>query len=487
MEQKENMGMQTPPPLGGMPPAPPQFRPKQPGNKSQSLTLKIIFIVGLSLLLLIPDMIIYSLNEERESSQRHTTQEISKSWSGSQLLSGPIISIPYITKNNKDKDSTGVVRLLPNKLNATGNIKSRTLSRSIYETTVYNADVQIEGNFDMNALRSTGIPLSSLLLDKAYVTIGIGDLKGVESITDLKLGDDAYTLNGATDTDVYDNMTFSNNTEFDSKTEYEIVYIDDDDSSTSSGCMQSAIKIDSISNAAIPYSISMKIKGSESLGVTPIGRESVIKLEGECKSPSFAGMFIPTERTVENGQFSAEWLLNSTNREYPQAFIGNKSYKISRSAVVVNMLVPVDRYQKVSRAMKYAIIVILLTFISVLFAEIMTKNPIHMFQYLLIGLALILFYSLLLSLAEHMSFGFSYLIAAVMTIGLVSVYMLGVVRSKKIAFAIGGLLIIIYTFIYILLCLETFALLTGSIGLFIALAAIMYASLKIKGDNISLK
>lgn len=137
--------------------------------------------------------------------------------------------------------------------------------------------------------------------------------------------------------------------------------------------------------------------------------------------------------------------------------------------------------------MKYAIIVILLTFISVLFAEIMTKNPIHMFQYLLIGLALILFYSLLLSLAEHMSFGFSYLIAAVMTIGLVSVYMLGVVRSKKIAFAIGGLLIIIYTFIYILLCLETFALLTGSIGLFIALAAIMYASLKIKGDNISLK
>lgn len=463
---------------------------QQAGTKSQSLTLKILFIVALSLFLLIPDMIIYSLNDERETRQRRTTQEISQSWSGSQLLSGPIISIPYITKGNKDKDSTGVIRLLPNRLTTTADVKSRTLSRSIYETTVYNADVVMEGDFDINALRSTGIPVSSLLLDKAYVTIGIGDLKGMESISDLKFGNATYTLNGATDCDVYTNVPFSNNTDY---TEEEVVAvvsepdIDHTYSTAESGCMQSAIKLDSITDASIPYSVTMKLKGSESLGVTPIGRESVIKMNGECKSPSFAGMFIPTERTVRDGQFSAEWLLNSTNREYPQAFIGDKAYKISRSAVVVNMLVPVDRYQKVSRAMKYAIIVILLTFISVLFSEIMTKNPIHIFQYLLIGLALILFYSLLLSLSEHISFGLSYLIAAAMTIGMVSIYMRGVVRSRKIALAIGALLIIIYTFIYILLCLETFALLTGSIGLFIALAAIMYASLKIKGDTLTFK
>lgn len=150
---------------------------------------------------------------------------------------------------------------------------------------------------------------------------------------------------------------------------------------------------------------------------------------------------------------------------------------------MVDMLVPVDRYQKTDRALKYAIIVILLTFIAVLFAEIMMKHPINMFQYLLVGLALILFYSLLLSLSEHLSFGLSYLIASVMTIGLVTVYMRGVLKSAKIAAAIGALLTIIYAFIYILLCLETFALLTGSLGLFIALAAIMYATLKLRIEN----
>lgn len=147
------------------------------------------------------------------------------------------------------------------------------------------------------------------------------------------------------------------------------------------------------------------------------------------------------------------------------------------------MLVPVDRYQKTDRAVKYAIVVILLTFIAILLAEVMMRHPINMLQYLLVGLALVLFYSLLLSLSEHLSFGLSYLIAAVMTIGLVTLYMRGILESVKVAGAICGLLTVIYAFIYVLLSLETYALLTGSIGLFIALAAVMYATLKLRIDN----
>ena len=146
--------------------------------------------------------------------------------------------------------------------------------------------------------------------------------------------------------------------------------------------MQASISIDSTASATIPYSIIMHIRGSQSLGVTPIGAESTISMAGICKSPSFSGMVIPTERNIEADSFSAKWIVNSINRDYPQSFIGDKPYKISRSAVVTNMLVPVDRYQKTSRAMKYAIIVVLLTFISVLFAEIIVKHPINMFQYL---------------------------------------------------------------------------------------------------------
>ena len=482
------------PPVPGMsgqnmvPPVPPRIIPQRPANKAQqSVSLKILFIVLLSLLLLIPDMIIYSLNDERADRQKETTQEISESWSGSQLLSGPIISIPYVTKGKHNKDTTGIVRLLPLKLNASADIKSQTLSRSIYETTVYNADVELTGEFDTNTLKITGIPMDRFLFGKAYVTIGIGDLKGVETITPLKLGDTEHTLNGTSDDEVYVNLAFDNNTDY--TVEEVVVEYEpgskwyDDYGDSSSGCMQASISLDSVAGTRIPYSISMRIKGSQSLGITPVGAESMIAMSGICKSPSFAGMIIPTERTVDTDSFSAKWLINSINRDYPQAFIGDKPYKIAHSAVVTNMLVPVDRYQKISRAIKYAIIVILLTFISVLFAEIMMKHPINMFQYLLIGLALILFYSLLLSLSEHMRFGLSYLIASVMTIGLVSVYMLGVIRSRKVAITIGALLTLIYLFIYVLLCLQTYALLTGSIGLFIALAAIMYASLKVNGKE----
>lgn len=475
-----------PPPFNdSVPPIPETNLNETDDNRpTKSLSLKILFIAILTLVLLIPDAIIYSLTSDRQETQQSTTREISQSWSGPQSISGPIISIPYIITGTKSKDTTGVVRLLPATLKVNGDVKSQKLSRSIYESVVYNTDITIDGTFDMRKLRGSGIPTGALQFDKAYVTVGIGDLKGVEQAGLLTLGDKRYELNGTSNNDVYVNLQPKNNSDYTvvtSKYEYEPM-IDDDDT-LNDGCMQAPITLSAADSTSVPYSITFKLKGSESLGVTPIGGESDITITGECASPSFGGMFIPSTRTVKDGTFTANWLLNSNNRQYPQSFSGNKAYGIARSAVVVNMLVPVDRYQKVERSIKYAVIVILLTFIAVLFAEIMTKHPIHMFQYLLIGLALILFYSLLLSLSEHISFGLSYLIASVMTIGLVGMYMLGVIHSRRIAIMLSALLAVIYLFIYVLLCLETFALLTGSIGLFIALAAIMYVSLKINNGK----
>ena len=178
------------------------------------------------------------------------------------------------------------------------------------------------------------------------------------------------------------------------------------------------------------------------------------------------------------------WNLNAINRDYPQVFTDGHISAIKASVVTADLLVPVDRYQKTERAIKYAVLVIILTFIGVLFAETLMKRKIYVFQYLLVGLALILFYSLLLSLAEHMTFGLSYLIAAVMTVALVGLYMAGVLRSAKVAGYISALLSVIYAYIFVLLNLETFALLAGSLGLFVALATIMYVSLKMDWKSI---
>jgi len=483
-----------------MPPLPPQFDTHDntvatesheiPATGKQQrpmrIGLKILFMALITLGLMIPDLIIYNLSSDREDNQEETVSSISKSWSGPQLVSGPIISIPYRYKRNNELVS-GIIRILPASLDAKADIDARTLTRSIYEATVYSGSVILEGNIALDELETLGISRQALQFENARVTLGIGDLKGLESVSALEFGNEVLTLNGTNDSDIYTNAS-----------QYDQVFVSSDSDDFTSpqtrrnswrynndsrnGCLQAKVNLAAITDTAavIPFKVSLQLKGSQSIAFAPVGRENVITVTGKCKSPSFGGMFLPSDRTVKNDNFEAVWRLNSNNRDYPQAFNSNMSSEIAESAVVVNMLVPVDRYQKVDRTLKYAFLVIMLTFVTILFCEIVARTPMYMFQYLLIGLALILFYSLLLSLVEHISFGLSYFIAALLTIGMVTIYVRGVLKHSRMALLTGCILALMYAFIYVLMCLETYALLTGSIGLFIALAAVMYVSLKIK-------
>lgn len=479
-----------------MPPIPSQMKPAAtPAPAPQrniSVGLKILFMALITLGLMIPDLIIYSMSDDRQDTSEETVRSISKGWGGSQTISGPILSIPYRYKVN-GADETGTVKLLPSSLDANAAVDSRTISRSIYEATVYTSDVSISGDFNLTELAGSSVPLSAMQLQNAVVTIGIGDLKGLESVSELKMGPLEAVLNGANDRELYVNrnkggevVVVTEDTEEYASESYEYNDYWDSGRNSNNGCLQANVDLSGLidtTSAAVPFSATVRLKGSQSLAFTPVGRESVITVGGSCKTPSFGGMFLPSDRSVSGGNFEAVWRLNSNNRDYPQLFTGDNASEIAQSAVVVNMLVPVDRYQKVDRSLKYAFLVIMLTFVTILFCEIMARTPMYMFQYLLIGLALILFYSLLLSLVEHTSFGLSYLISAVMVIGMVTVYLRAVLRKNRMALLTGCVLALMYGFIYVLMCMETYALLTGSIGLFIALAAVMYASLKIKTVN----
>lgn len=456
-------------------PMPPRITPPPPPpiipvvKRKDSLGQKILLIAVISAVLMIPSLIISSLVSDREDTEESTVNEISDAWSGRQLISGPIISIPYDSISRRNNG--GVVRLLPSRMDFDAKLKSQQLHRGIYEAVVYNSDITLNGEISYEPLAKLGIPLSACHFDKAYVTIGVGDLRGVEEISPITLGAKSYELEGTNNNAVYTAYSEPNERAYSS------------DNAPGSGCMQAIVELPSADTTKIAYSLTMRLRGSGSIGVTPVGHRNEITISGTGKSPSFKGMFLPSTRDVGDKEFCATWTLNSTNRNYPQAFVGSKAGDISSSSVIVDLLVPVDRYQKTDRAIKYAIVVILLTFISILLAEIMLKHPINLLQYLLVGLALILFYSLLLSMSEHMSFGLSYLIAALMTIGLITLYMRGVLGSTKVAAAICALLTVIYVFIFVLLSLKTFALLTGSIGLFIALAAVMYTTLKLRIEN----
>ena len=195
---------------------------------------------------------------------------------------------------------------------------------------------------------------------------------------------------------------------------------------------------------------------------------------------------MPEKREITEKDFSAQWQVLNLNRNYPQVLVNyqNASVKdIQNSNFGVNLKMPVEQYQQSMRSTKYAILIILLTFTVIFFTEIMEKTRIHALQYLLVGLALCLFYSLLLSMSEHIGFNMAYLVASVLTITLVGGYMLGIIKRKKTAFIMVGLLSILYIYVFILIQLETFALLAGSLGLFVILAMVMYFSKKIDWFN----
>lgn len=477
----------------------PVRQPKRSKPFTRTLGFKVGFIVLLSLLLLIPTLMIDSLSSDRQTTAQEAQQEISEKWGLPQHVTGPVIAIPYVTTNKKDSsDQRHMVYILPKKLDINADVKSQTLYRSIYETVVYNTGIDFSGTFAIKGLLPSEIDSTMLQLDKAFVEVGITDLRGISQKLVLDLNGNTIDVNdGGKDGNLHE----ENDYEYSSSIDHDEVVTDmgameqgnadavpyDDMFDKEGGPVAKAsLNISSLTSLdSIPFKMHLELKGSDNLNFTPIGETTSINIKGDCPKPSFGGNFLPDDRKVTDKGFTASWNIISINRTYPQAFIDDRSYDLGKSQVQVGLMVPVDSFQKVERAIKYAFLVIVLTFIAVLFVEIKMQRYINVFQYLLVGLALVLFYSLLLSISEHMAFGWAYLIAAAMTIVMITLYLLGVLKTKKMALAIGAMLTIVYAYIFVLLNLETYALLAGSLGLFVVLSAIMYYSLKLKTEDIS--
>ena len=213
-----------------------------------------------------------------------------------------------------------------------------------------------------------------------------------------------------------------------------------------------------------------------------------MKISSSWKDPSFIGTFIPDEHEITDDGFTAKWKILHLNRNYPQQWMGGQ-YKINASTFGVDLLLPVDEYQKTMRTTKYAIMFISLTFLSFFMIELLNKKVLHPIQYLLIGFALLLFYTLLLSLTEHILFKYAYILAAIANVGLITAYTRGVLKHYLQTVLIFAILTILYGYLYVVLQLQDFALLMGSIGLFVILAVVMYLTRKIdwfmilKGDK----
>lgn len=430
-----------------------------------SLIIKLAIISLLIFALIIPTLFIKDLIKEREKTQKEATAEVSMKWGEPQTITGPILSIPYIefVENDNTNDKNKIVRktkylhILPDELNIMGTISPEKRYRGIYEIIVYCTTLQINGQFNTIDLTKYDIDPENLLLDKALMSIGISDLKGVDSIIYIRINEEVLQVNpGMANNDI-----------------------------VNSG-VNVQIKLDSLIIDKFHFNTNIKLKGSDKLYFTPVGKNTNVHMQSNWNDPGFDGAFLPDVREITDNGFNSEWNILNVNRSYPQSWKGKK-FDLSDSTFGVKLLLPVDHYLKSLRSVKYAILIIVLTFISFFLIELIFKIYISAFNYGLIGLALVLFYILLISISEHSKFNIAYLISSGMIISMITIYSITILKKLKSIIIVSFILSLFYGFIYILLQQQDYALIMGSLGLFLILALVMYFTRKIDWKKLNHK
>jgi inner membrane protein len=410
-----------------------------------SLTIKMVLLAFLGLFLLIPLEMIKLIIKERQKTSEDVKKEIAFQWAGKQSITGPVLNIPVrMCTSKKDAEPyISVFHVMPETLKVRGEIQTEKRHRGIYQAVVYTADLNISGNFVIPELIKD--EKSEILWKDAYYTAGISDNRGLKGKIWLNTnGGNLEAIPGLKDPDLFrSGISFPAN--FSSRPD------------------------------SLSFTLHFNVSGSEGLSFTPIGKSTEINLLSKWNSPGFTGNFLPVDRKINDSGFEAKWLITNLNRNFPQVWAGSAFNPVNDS-FGVDFILTVDHYQKSLRSAKYGILFIALTFLALIFAEMAGKERIHVFQYLLVSLGLVLFFSLLNALSEYTGFNLAYLISSSSTIILISYFLRNLFKKSRTVVLISGLLVFLYSFIFILLTLNDYAYLAGNIGLFVLLAVTMRLS-----------
>jgi len=455
----------------------------RPQNKNKfgnwiktSITARMLMVGLLTLILLVPLSFIESLISERSFRQSEVVNEISAKWGKEVLVYGPILKIPY--KSFQEKTVTDAktkqvymetietikyAYFFPETLNISSNINPEEKKRGIYKTAVYQSEMNISGSFLKPDFSEIDLEDQHIIWEKAKIVLQTSNLKGVNDLVSMNFNKTSYPFSSK-----YGGK--NNNI-----SPFEI---------TLHTLESKAIdKSDLPIKNAMSFNMDLNINGSKQISFIPIGKETKTDIVSNWKTANFFGEFLPynEDKIKENG-FDAKWKVLDINRAFSQQHF-NYLPNLNEFAFGVNFMIPVDEYQKSERSVKYGFLVIGLTFLIFFLIQTMSKIAIHPFQYLMIGLALTMFYTLLVSISEHSNFLKAYLIAGISVIVLITLYSKSILKTYKFPLLIATSLTALYAFIYIIIQLENYALIVGSIGLFIILAVVMYVSRKIDWSN----
>ena len=425
-----------------------------------SVIVKLILIGILALVLLIPASMIQSIITERESLNEEAIADIYAKWAGRQQLQGPILTIPLVYEEEINKEKVLVTRyyhILPEELTITGTINPEILERGIYEGVVYRSSLSVTGftklveNFDKENL--VGIKENA-----AFLSFGVSDLRGIENEVEFQWDKNTHAVQPGTS----------------------IAHL------VTQGFQVPLKEFTFDTTKVIPFSIQLELKGSHNLSFLPLGKTTSVDLQSPWKDPKFDGNFLPNTRVVNEEGFLAQWKILELNRNFPQSWVqGNLSPSFDESAFGVDLLSPMDDYQKSNRSTKYAIMTIGLTFLMFFLVEILGKKDIHPLQYAMVGVAICLFYILLISISEHMHFNYAYGVSSLAIITMICLYAISLLHRLKYVLILGLILTGSFGFLFVTINSQDYALLLGSLGLLIILGTTMYLTRKIDWYRIS--
>jgi inner membrane protein len=416
-------------------------------------TKRAIFLGLLTLLLLVPLGMIDDLIYERAARKDQVAAEITAQWGGAQTITGPILVVPYKYFDAKSADSqnglkTGQLYFLPEKLDIDAKLKTEKRARSIYEVLVYGGAVQLRGRFAPLDATRWDIAPENIAWQDAKLLIGLTDMAAIRDLA-VSVGGAKYTAEAG---------------------------LQDREGLGARVLVHLALNP---ATAAQPhdFAIDLAFKGSGSIAFILLGDATRITLAADWPHPGFIGATLPESREIGGKDFKAVWSLGYLARAFPRSWrSGELSFDtLWRQSIGVELVEPGNVHQQTDRIVKYGVLVIALTFATIFVNGLMTSRRVHPVQYLLVGASICLFYLLLLSLAEQFTFGTSYLVASLADIGLVGWYAWRTM-SHRLGYLTAAILGLVHLYMYVLLQMEDYTLLSGTLALFAALLATMAAT-----------
>jgi inner membrane protein len=422
---------------------------------TRSMGLKLIVICFLALLMLIPALLVEALIQDRKSREADVVKQISQDVGGAQTFLGPILAIPYTTPADLPTEPPrhGLYLVFPKQASAAVKTKTEERHRSLFRVPVFRADLKLDSTFDLS-----GVPaaLSNMNLDwsRAEILVGVSDARGAQADASLTTGGKTFTLTPAD--------TASN------------LLIGGGQSQVSVTLFGAHVPDLAAPNAQFSVSSTLHFSGAQRIAVLAWGKTTHVTEQGDWPSPGFDGGFLPVSRTITPSGFTAQWTVPFIARGVRAEGPADSMTALNATAMGVSFVEVASPYQSVNRSLKYVPLFLGLVFLAYFIFEVTTGKRVHPAQYILVGMAQIIFYLLLLSFAERIGFGLGFLIAGVASVGLLSANAGWIFASRRQGFRALGIFSLLYLLIYLLLRLEDNALLVGALASFAAVAVAMY-------------